>query len=252
MNKYVTSFFLKDLSNIGDQMGATTTEGKGFGSVTKVKPPIYNGVVKSDNISQDALISYHIDIEATGNITADGYIEAVEDVYVGGGVAIDGNIVVEGNINSNGSIRANGTIRGYAAGQLLNTSIITSTAGTISSSSTVVTSLASVSYTPVHTNSTLWIEYHVPYVVDGSGADDFRSQIKVDNGEITWRDQVWTTSTTGGAGTRSATVFPIAGAYTNANITAKTIVVGVERNGSDDAILLNRTGSVLRIQEYAN
>jgi len=226
-------------------MGATTTEGKGFGSVTKVKPPIYNGVVKSDNISQDALISYHIDMEATGNITADGYIEAVGDVYVGGDIDVDGAVIVDGNITSNG------TIRGYAAGQLLNTSIITSTAGTISSSSTVATSLASVSYTPVHTNSTLWIEYHVPYVVDGSGADDFRSQITVNNGEITWRDQVWTTSTTGGAGTRSATVFPIAGAYTNANLTAKTIVVGVERSGSDDTILLNRTGSVLRIQEYA-
>jgi len=226
-------------------MGATTTEGKGFGSVTKVKPPIYNGVVKSDNISQDALISYHIDMEATGNITADGYIEAVGDVYVGGDIDVDGAVIVDGNITSNG------TIRGYAAGQLLNTSIITSTAGTISSSSTVATSLASVSYTPVHTNSTLWIEYHVPYVVDGSGADDFRSQITVNNGEITWRDQVWTTSTTGGAGTRSATVFPIAGAYTNANLTAKTIVVGVERSSSDDAILLNRTGSVLRIQEYA-
>jgi len=226
-------------------MGATTTEGKGNGSVTAVKPPIYNGVVKSDNISQDALISYHIDMEATGNITADGYIEAVGDVYVGGDIDVDGAVIVDGNITSNG------TIRGYAAGQLLNTSIITSTAGTISSSSTVATSLASVSYTPVHTNSTLWIEYHVPYVVDGSGADDFRSQITVNNGEITWRDQVWTTSTTGGAGTRSATVFPIAGAYTNANLTAKTIVVGVERSGSDDTILLNRTGSVLRIQEYA-
>jgi hypothetical protein len=220
-------------------MGATTTEGKGNGSVTKAKPPIYNGVVKADNISQDALIDYHIHMEATGNITAGG------DLNAGGDANIDGAVIVDGNITSNG------TIRGYAAGQLLNTSIVTSSAGTISSSSTVATSLASVSYTPVHANSTLWIEYHVPYVVDGSGADSFRSQITVDAGEITWRNQQWTASTTGGAGTRSATVFPIAGAYTNANTTAKTIVVGVQRDGSDDTILLNRTGSVLRIQEYA-
>ena len=31
-------------------MGATTTEGTGAGSVTTVKPPIYNGVVKAENI----------------------------------------------------------------------------------------------------------------------------------------------------------------------------------------------------------
>ena len=215
-------------------MGATTTEGKGNGSVTAVKPPIYNGVVKADNISQNALISYHIDMEATGNITADG------DINAGGDVNVDG------------SISANGTIRGYAAGQLLNTLIVTSSAGTVGASSTVATSLASVSYTPVYANSKLWVEYHVTYAVDGSGTDDFRSQITVNGDEITWRDQQWTTSTNGGGGTRSATVFPIAGSYTNANTTAKAIVVGVGRNGSDDTLIANRSSGVLRIQEYAN
>jgi hypothetical protein len=227
-------------------MGATTTEGKGNGSVTAVKPPIYNGVVKADNISQDALISYHIDMEATGNITADGDLNAGGDLYVDGGISVDGGI------NANGSISSNGTIRGYAAGQLLNTLIVTSSAGTVGASSTVATSLASVSYTPVYANSKLWVEYHVTYAVDGSGSDDFRSQITVNGGEITWRDQQWTTSTYGGGGTRSATVFPIAGSYTNANTTAKAIVVGVERNGSDDTLIANRSSSVLRIQEYAN
>jgi len=53
-------------------MGASTTEGTGPGSVTAVKPPIYNGVVKPENIVVDALKDYRIDIEASGKITADG------------------------------------------------------------------------------------------------------------------------------------------------------------------------------------
>ena len=49
-------------------MAATTTEGTGNGSVENIKPRIYNGVVKTDNIDPSTVIESDV---ADGAVTSD-------------------------------------------------------------------------------------------------------------------------------------------------------------------------------------
>lgn len=218
-------------------MAATTTEGKGPGAVNNIKPLILNGDVKAENIVINDLESYDIDINASGSISAD------VDLNAGGSLTVDGNGSFGGNVS------ADGYVRGHSLGQLLNTSIYTFSTGNIAINSGTNTDVVSVSYTPVYNNSTLIIEYHAPYTVNGNGSDDFRSRITVDATEITYRDQIW--GAAAGTGTRSSVCLPIAHVYTNSNTTAKTVKVQIRQNTANDTLTVDTNSSYMKITEVS-
>jgi hypothetical protein len=218
-------------------MTAQTTEGTGPGSAADIKPKIYNGVVKDVNIARNALDMYE------GVLSVDGTTESEPVAYINGGLEVDNYIYVDGKIESSSYIR------GYAAGQLLNTSLYTFSNGVLTVNSGTYVSFATASYTPVRANSKLVIEYYTTFSVSGSLGDAFRSRITVDGSEITWRDQTWNNGA--GGGTRSGVLFPISMVYTNSNTTAKAIVVSANRSGGDDTLSVDTTSSYLRISEYA-
>ena len=220
-----------------------TTQGTGPGSASSLKPIIINGVVKDYNISRNALDEYK------GVLSVDGDGEGEPIATITGDLSVTGNIEADGDLNVTGNIEADGYVRGNAAGQLLNTVFYTFDDGVLTNASTSYTDFASVSYTPVHASSTLLIEYHAQYTVNGADGDDFRSRITVDGTEITWRNQAWADGP--GGGTRSAVLFPISMVYTNSNTTAKNIKVSAARSSSDDTLSLNTTSAYLRISEFA-
>jgi hypothetical protein len=194
-------------------MAASTTEGTGHGSAAKIKPLILNGDVKKTNLEPAILSEYDYDINTAGNITSEGYI------------------------------------RGASYGQLLNTIFYTFTSGDVTNNSTSYTDFATVSYTPVSNDSILTIEYHTPYTVSGSTADEFRSRITVGLTTITSRNQVWANGA--GGGTRSATLFPISMHYVNSVTTALSIKVSAAQISSNDTLTVNTNYAYLRISEYA-
>ena len=197
----------------------TTTEGTGIGSVTNVKKPIYNGVVKPENLDVDILEYY------------------------------EGNVNLTGNINVDGNIISTGYVRSGAEGQILNTKFFIFDNGEVSNGSNTYTDFASVTYTPVSAISHLLIEYHTTYAVAGNGDDIFRSRIMVGATEITWRTQSWADST--GSGTRSAVLFPISMVYENSVVTSLTIKISAARDGSNDNLTVNTNSSYLRITEVS-
>jgi len=236
-------------------MGATSQEGTGIGSVSKLKPLIINGVVKAENLGVDILHNWKYDINATGDMTTESNISADGDILSGGDVSADGDILssndisADGNISSGNNITAEGYIRGDAIGQHLNTSFYTFTAGELTNNSNDYTDFASVSYTPVSNSSSLYIEYNSTYAVGGGLADNFRSRITVNDVEITWRNQSWANSA--GGGTRSAVLFPIAMIFLNSVTSALTIKIQAKRDGADDILTLNTNSAVLKVSEYA-
>jgi hypothetical protein len=197
----------------------TTTEGTGIGSVTNVKKPIYNGVVKPENLDVDILEYYEGNVNLTGNLS------------------VDGNII------------STGYIRSEAEGQILNTKFFIFDNGEVSNGSNTYTDFASVTYTPVSSNSNLLIEYHATYAVDGAGDDIFRSRIMVGATEITWRTQSWVDLA--GGGTRSAVLFPISMVYENSVVTSLVIKISAARDGSDDTLTVNTDSAYLRITEVS-
>lgn len=211
-------------------MATQTTEGTGPGSVDNIKPKIINGVVRDVNISRNALDQYR------GLVIVDG---TGED---------DTTYQLTGNMMSTGSIESDSWIRGHAAGQLLNTKFYTFS-GVVTNSSTSYTDFASVSYTPVSNTSTLLIEYHTMYTINGGAGDSWRSRLTVDGSEITWRDQVFLNSA--GGGTRSCVLFPISMVYTNSNLTAKSIKAQAARISADDTLSVDTGSAYLKVTEIA-
>lgn len=212
-------------------MGATTNEGKGNGSVSKLKPLIINGVVEAVNLGVDILHNWNYDINASGDMTTDS------------------NVSADGDISSGGNITADGYIRGSALGQHLNTSFWTFSSGNVSNNSGTYTNVASVSYTPVSASSHLLIEYHAPYTVSGSATDAWRSKITIDGTEITYRTQVWVDTL--GQDVRSSVIFPIAMKASNNATTALTINISVARTVGDDTLTVDTNNAFLKISEFA-
>jgi hypothetical protein len=110
------------------------------------------------------------------------------------------------------------------------------------------TTIASYSYSPIYSNSDIIVEYASVYNVGGGLGDAFRTRIAIGATEITFGRQIWTNGA--GGGTRSGTLFPLIGKYTNTDLTAKTFVVSGKQDGSDDIVTVyNDAGTWMRITE---
>ena len=136
------------------------------------------------------------------------------------------------------------------AGTTLNTAMINVTGSDVTVNSTTYTTIATQSYTPVSNNSTIIVEFNTKYLIDGFNGDSFSSQITVGATQIVYNTQVFTNNN--GGGTRSNTLLPLMGGYTNASLTPKTINIEVKRDSADDYIVFKRDASTwLKITEIA-
>ena len=229
-------------------MGATTSQGTGPGAADNIKPKILNGAVAAGNIQPQALNTYHGDINALANngaITAVGGITSSGAIY-GASANINGAVTVSGNIS------ATGVIRGNTTGQLLNTSLNTST-GTYTSISGTYTDIMSVSYTPVRSGTNIVVGFDANYTMNGAGGDSFGSRIMVSGSPIITRTQTFATSGSPGASDiRGNVLFPVSYIYQNATGSATTIAVQAALLTGEDVLTVDKSKAMLTITEYVS
>lgn len=92
--------------------------------------------------------------------------------------------------------------------------------------------IASYSYTPKSDNSKIIVEYGAYYDIEGYNDDLFESQIVV-GASTTIAKRVQRFRNELGGGTRSCTIFPITGAFTNNATTARVISVKLLLSSTD-------------------
>ena len=163
-----------------------------------------------------------------------------------------------GDVNINGNLSVSGTIYSskYLPGQIVNVSILSNTdLNQLSPSQTVNVSstktIFTYSYTPKIANSYIIIEYQTINYSGGSANDEIYAYLysydSIDN-RIGTTYQKWMNGA--GGGTRSGTLFPIVGRYTNTDTNSKTIRVDINNNGSNDQLTVNGDNSTwLKITE---
>jgi hypothetical protein len=116
--------------------------------------------------------------------------------------------------------------------------------------STTYTNVATITYTPKSTTSYLWLEFDANYdYSSGTTADDFFSRITVAGSVIVEKNQIMIGQI--GGGTRSGTIFPISGRYTNSTTSGIAITVQAKWGSADDAIRVygSSTSGYMRIME---
>jgi len=180
------------------------------------------------------------------------------DLYVERNQTVAGSLVVSDDLTVNGAIIGNLDVSGtilatqFLEGQvinvrMLNYSELSQTQITIPKVD-VSANLFTYAYTPKYNNSYLIIEYQTIYDVDGGGSDSIEAKLNVNGAEISHTKQIWILSE--GGGTRSGTMFPIVGRYTNNNTTAKAIQVRVINTTDADNIIVRADNSTwLKITE---
>ena len=169
------------------------------------------------------------------------------------GGAVKMAIDTTGNMYTVGFMQAGA----WRAGQVINDIVLANSEVTISTTtvatSTSDTDFLSYSYTPLSNSSYLIIHVHVAAYsaleATGGGTDSYFSRIKVGGTEITYSRQY----TRSGDSFRTGALFPLTGRYTNSDITAKPITVGVRRDSADDNITIVNSATALwmRITEIA-
>ena len=165
-----------------------------------------------------------------------GDLIVYSDLFVKGTTHLT-NLDVSGNITSDQSIVAQKFVTGQIANiQILNkTDIGQATTTTVNSAATGT--IFTYSYTPKCANSYIVVEYQTKYAFGGAGADSLTAYAIVNDGSdrtVGQTYQQWVN--TQGGGTRSGTIFPIVGRYSNANKTAKNIIVKLQNDTDSDAV----------------
>ena len=212
-------------------------------------PPIFNGdlIVVSDLYVNGT--THLADLDLSGNL----YV--AENVDISGNTILDGTLDVSGNTTCDQSIVAQKFVTGQVANmRILNKTDIGQLATTTIAPS-VTTSLFSYSYTPKCASSFIVVEYQTKYAFGGGGADNLKAFAIVNDGAnntVGETYQQWVEAQ--GGGTRSGTIFPIVGRYSNTNKTAKTIRVEVQNNTDADTLTItgNDIMTFLKITEIGN
>jgi hypothetical protein len=204
--------------------------------------------VKGDTSLRDTDISGNLMVTQSASVS--GNLSVSGDCYVQDNVDISGNLTVQGNLLVYGTISA----RQYLPGQVIKMSMYSNVdlgqnGKTINAS--VTDTIFSISYTPSYATSYLVVEYVTVYALDGAGLDDMWSYLYVNDGNdnrISFAYQKWVHSQ--GGGTRSGTIFPIIGRYTNTNRNAKQIRVDVYNHTDADPLTIYSSESTwLKITE---
>jgi len=150
-----------------------------------------------------------------------------------------------GDLNVKRDLYVSGTIHygKFLPGQVANTLMLSNTdlgqtGKSITASSTIT--VFNYNYTPVTANSYLSIEYQTIYSLIGSGSDSVEAYLYVtdlSDNRIGKTYQQWNSFV--GGGTRSGTMFPIVGRYTNMDTSVKNIRVDIYNHTDADTITVN-------------
>lgn len=236
---------------------------------TFVNPPTHSGDVY---VSRDLYVNrdtYLKDLEVRGDLTVlgDSYLRDTDisgnlmvasdasvngDLSVSGDLAVSGDLDMSGNLTVQDNLLVGGTISAgqYIAGQVIKTFMFNN--GDLNQSEQNInggatSTIFSFNYTPSSANSYILLEYQTIYTFGGSNSDDMIAKMYVSDGEISSTYQHWIGSE--GGGSRSGTIFPIVGRYTNTNTSAKIIRVDVI-NSTDDTVNVRSNNSTwLKITE---
>jgi len=201
----------------------------------------YSDIIKLTNSKSGATnINKHIRLKDDGNleIINSAYSTALFVLSDAGAISISGPLS-QSNYNVGDVIKM--TI--WSAGDMGFNSDATA-------SSTNYTTVASKTYTPASASSYIFFEVYARYEIGGAAADSFFSQLTWNGNEFGVQRQVFANGS--GGGTRSSTLFPLAGRITNSSITGYTFAVNVRRDSADDNVVIKSDGEFyVKVTEIA-
>ncbi len=168
----------------------------------------------------------------------------------GGKVAINGS---EGSeiLTVNGDIYLSGSVKAAQAGQVLNTVVLNESDLSKSGNTQVAnarSTIVSYNYTPVSSNSKIFVAFNGKYSIGGSGNDDWYSYLLVGSTTIQTRQSYFDNASGGGG--RATSLLPISGVYINSGTSTLTIKIDVQELGIDDTFTLE-PDMLLTITEVA-
>ena len=161
-----------------------------------------------------------------------------------------------GYFDPNGNLVTSGFLNPLAwkAGQVIQDVMLSNSEVTVVST-TIATTTSNVdfityNYTPISSSSYLIVHIHISkyYMSDiATGNESWYSVLKVAGNEIAYGFQKTTNAS------RTGTLFPLTGRYTNSSTASKTIAVAARRDTSDDSFTIDNSGTAiwLRITEVA-
>ncbi len=217
-----------------------------------------NTFTKTQNLGDISLDNGTIDTPAVTFYWANNRNIGIDVYYAGSGTT---RFRITKELNESGgaelwSVDRNGIVTQTAwdVGEVINTRVYNNTdlnmSATTTINSTTYTNVATITYTPKSTTSHLWIEFDAHYdFSNGTTTDDFFSRITVGGSAIVEKNQIMVGQI--GGGTRSGTIFPISGRYTNTTTSGIAITVQAKWGSADDAIRVygSTTSGYMRIQE---
>ena len=160
------------------------------------------------------------------------------------------------SLSDSGALGTSGTITpgAYTAGQHIKTTIWSASdmsfTSTYTQSTATYSTIASKTYTPASSSSYLFVEVYARYYVNGAAEDSFFSQLTWNGIEFAAQRQYWANGS--GGGTRSSTLFPLAGRITIASPTGYTLAVNARRDSADDTLSVYADGAFcVKITEIA-
>jgi len=183
----------------------------------------YSDIIKLTNSKSGATnINKHIRLSDVGNF------EIINSAYNSAILVLtDG-----GNLSVAGAIGATS----YTAGQHIKTTIWSASDMGFTTTCTVgvnsYVNIASKTYTPASNSSHIFVEVYARYGINGAAEDSFLSQLTWAGNEFAVQRQYWANGS--GGGTRSSTLFPLAGRITNSSTTGYTLAINARRDSADD------------------
>jgi len=139
-----------------------------------------------------------------------------------------------GNLSVSGSIGAGA----FTPGQHIKTTIWSASdmgfTTTYNNGSNTYAAIASKTYNPASNSSHIFVEVYARYYVNGAAEDSFFSQLTWAGNEFAAQRQYWANAS--GGGTRSSTLFPLAGRITNNSLTGYTLAINARRDSADDTL----------------
>lgn len=191
--------------------------------------------------------------EIKGNSTIDGNLLVKGDEQIDGDLLVKGDEQVNGNINANGYILA----KTFLPGQIINLSILGNTQVTYKTSVNnpqfkVLTGAGEqvvfeYNYTPLSSQSNIIIDFNSVYSTQGFNGDSFTGYLYVDNTMVGRSYQYWINQP--GGGTRSGTLLPISGTYTNSALTSIKISLRIVNQANDPLDIDSDKSTWLKITE---
>lgn len=253
------SFIINTMSGLTINGNLSVTGTTTFGNGTFTKTGFNTGDVLLDNNGTDTpgVLFYYANNSNYGidswngsyDILSGQLLRFTNKLNESGG-AVKMAVDTSGNLAVGGFVKVNA----WQAGQIIQMKLYNASDLSFNSNYTnntgTYTSVVSGTYTPLSSSSYIFFEVYAMYFVDGAAADSFFSQITWNGAEIGVQRQVWANGS--GGGTRSGTLFPLAGRVTNSSLTGYAWGVNVRRDSSDDTITVyNNAEFYVKITEIA-